>query len=161
MTTPRPALARLLRLIPAALALALALGSWAPAAHAKSQKKLRYTFEQVWSAAVRFLRVDEGFAIAEKDADAGYVIFTVAEDGKEFRGTLEIVRIDDDGVSALRLFLGIEDRPAYTEQGILDRLERKLRVELGSPPAPRRIPRPAPDDTGDGDGDGDDKRDAR
>src|SRR5690606_21975579 len=73
--------------------LALLAVLWPQPAAAKSQKKLRYTYEQVWPAALRFLRVDEGFTIVEKDAEAGYVLFEVAEDGKRFRGSLEIVRI--------------------------------------------------------------------
>lgn len=117
-------------------------------AAAKSQKKLAYTYEQVWPAAVRFLRVDEGFEIVEKDMDAGYVIFAVSEDGKRFRGSFEIVRVESDGRPGLLLLVGIEDRPSYMEQGILDRFEQKLRAELGSPrpPQPKPAPKPAPKD---------------
>lgn len=129
--------------------LALLAVLWPQPAAAKSQKKLRYTYEQVWPAALRFLRVDEGFTIVEKDAEAGYVLFEVAEDGKRFRGSLEIVRIHEhQDQPALRLLVGIEDRPSYMEQGILDRFERKLRAELGPPrlrkPAPE-APEPAPE----------------
>ena len=122
---------------------------WPATAAAKSQKKLAYTFEQVWSAAVRFLRVDEGFEIVEKDADAGYVIFTVSDDGKRFRGTMEIVRTGEKADQpGLLLLVGIEDRPAYMEQGILDRFEQKLRAELGSPRPPAPAPAPAPSPSG-------------
>jgi hypothetical protein len=131
----------------AALAVLLALGVslWSGPAAAKSQKKLAYAYEQVWPAAVRFLRVDEGFEIVEKDMDAGYVIFTVSDDGKRFRGTLEIVRTAEKADQpGLLLLVGIEDRPAYMEQGILDRFEQKLRAELGSPrPPPKPAPAPA------------------
>jgi hypothetical protein len=115
-----------------------------PAA-AKSQKKLGYAYEQVWSAAIRFLRVDEGLEIAEKDMDAGYVLFVVAEDGKRFRGSLEIVRVTDErNQPGLLLIVGIEGRPDYMEQGILDRFETKLRAELGSPRPARPTPAPTP-----------------
>jgi hypothetical protein len=121
--------------------LALGMGLWPGPAAAKSQKKVSYSYEQVWPAAVRFLRVDEGFEITEKDVEAGYVIFVVAEDGKRFRGSMEIVRISGkDEPPALLLLIGIEDRPEYMEQGILDRFEQKLRAELGAP----RPVRPAP-----------------
>ena len=127
-----------------ALAALMAVGLWPGLAAAKSQKKLAYTYEQVWSTAVRFLRVDEGFEIVEKDMDAGYVIFTVSEDGKRFRGALEIVRTGEkDGPPGLLLLVGIADRPAYMEQGILDRLEQKLRAELGAPRPAKPAPAPA------------------
>jgi hypothetical protein len=125
----------------------LALGAllWPLPAAAKSQKKLGYAYEQVWSAAIRFLRVNEGFEIAEKDADAGYVLFVVSEDGKRFRGSLEIVRVTDErNQPGLLLIVGIEGRPEYMEQGILDRFEMKLRAELGSPRPARPTPAPAP-----------------
>lgn len=141
-----PARARIGALITAGL-LALGASLWPLPAAAKSQKKLAYAYEQVWSAAIRFLRVNEGFEIAEKDVDAGYVIFVVAEDGKRFRGSLEIVRVTDErNQPGLLLIVGIEGRPEYMEQGILDRFEMKLRAELGSPRPPRPTPAPAPEE---------------
>jgi hypothetical protein len=108
------------------LAVLMAVGLWPGSAAAKAQKKLAYSYEQVWSAAVRFLRVDEGFEIVEKDMDAGYVIFTVSEDGKRFQGALEIVRMGEkEEPSGLLLLVGIADRPEYMEQGILDRFGRR------------------------------------
>jgi hypothetical protein len=129
---------------PGALALAVLLavgvGLWPGPAAAKSQKKLAYAYEQVWPAVVRFLRVDEGFEIIEKDADAGYVIFTVSDDGKRFRGSMELVRTGEkEDQPGLLLLVAIEDRPEYMEQGIIERFEQKLRAELGSP----RPPKPA------------------
>ena len=119
----------------------------ARSAHAKadkSQRTVRYTYEQVWPAAIRFLRIDVGLEIIEKDADAGYVLFLLKEEGKEFRGSLELVRIkDDQDMPALRMLMSIEDRPSYMELGLLDRLERKLRAELGSPPDKPASPPPA------------------
>ena len=114
-------------------------------AHAKSQRVVRYSFEQVWPAAIRFLRVDSGLEILERDAEAGYVLFELSEENKRFRGALELVRIvDDRDRPALRMILHIEDRPSYMELALLKRLERKLRDELGPPrePAPKPKPRP-------------------
>jgi hypothetical protein len=116
----------------------LGMVTWPGEAAAKADKVVRYAYEQVWPAAVRFLRLDEGLEVVEKDAEAGYVIFELSEEGKRFRGALELVRIrDDNGQPALRLIVRIEDRPSYMELGILERLERKLRSELGPPPEPR------------------------
>jgi hypothetical protein len=91
---------------------------------------------------VRFIRVDERLKIVEKDADAGYVLFELHEEKKTFRGSLEIATILEDGRSYTRFVVTVEDRPAYLEVGMLQRLEHKLRVELGSPsPAPSLKPK--------------------
>ena len=133
----------------ARLALVLALCAVAPgSAAARSEKTVVYAAAKVFPAAVRFLRVDEGVTITEKDADAGYVMFELAQDGKTFPGALELVVTESSGRAAVRLVLRIEDRPSYVEVAMLERLERKLRAELGSeapvPPKPAPAPPPPP-----------------
>ena len=126
-----------------ALSIVVALVAGAGSAAAKTERSASYSFEQVWPTAVRHLRVDEGFTIVEKDADVGYVVFEVKEEGKAFSGTLEVVRQKDQaGRAAVRLVLRIGDRPAYMEAGVLDRMLDKLRKEYGEPPDPPAEPRP-------------------
>jgi hypothetical protein len=118
------------------LAATLAAGVAAPA-WARSEKTLAYQRAEVWPAAVRFLVVDERVKVTEKDADAGYVLFELRDDGKLFRGSLEVMTIVRDGRSVVRFVLQIADRPSWLEIAMLTRLETKLRAELGSPsPAP-------------------------
>jgi hypothetical protein len=120
------------------LALLLATG----VAEARSEKSLAYPREQAWAAAVRFLRVDAKLKITEKDADAGYVIFELHEEKKTFRGSLEVVDTVKDGRHLVRFVLTIEDRPEYVEIELLNKLELKLRAELGAPaPAPTVAPK--------------------
>ena len=93
---------------------------------------------------MRFLIVDEHVKITDKDADAGYVLFELRDDGKPFRGSLEVMTVVRDGRSHVRFVLRIEDRPSWLEIAMLARLETKLRTELGSPaPAPTK-PEPPP-----------------
>ncbi len=116
-----------------ALALLLATSS----AHARSEKTVAYPREPAWAAAVRFIRINAGFKVLEKDADAGYVIFELKEENKTFRGSLELVETTKDNRKLLRFVMTIEDRPAWVEEELLTKLERKLRAELGTPaPAP-------------------------
>lgn len=139
------------RLVALAAAAALLVAFAAPAA-AKTSRRASYDYERVWPAAVRFLRIDEGLKLVEKDADAGYVLFELEEEGKTFRGALEIIRRKDSvGRDAVELVLHIEDRPSYMEYGILDRLMDKLRTELGQPkrPPPREPKKPEPEPDGD------------
>jgi hypothetical protein len=126
-------------LVVAALAIAAT-----PHADARTEKVVGWTQAKVFPAAVRFLRVDEGVKIVEKDADAGYVLFELKDEGKVFPGALELVTVEKDGVERVKLVLRIEDRPEYMEAGMLERLERKLRDELGPPPR-REAPKPPPE----------------
>jgi hypothetical protein len=118
----------------------------ASVAEARSEKTLAYPRDQAWAAAVRFVRVDEQLKIIEKDADAGYVLFELHEDGRTFRGPLEVVDILKDGHHEIRFVVSIEDRPSWVEIQMLDRLERKLRAELGEPDEPPPPPKKKPDD---------------
>jgi hypothetical protein len=131
-STDRPPLA--LPLL--ALALLVTTGL-AGSAEARSEKTLAYPRDQAWPTAVRFLVVDEHLRITEKDAESGYVLFELREEGRVFRGSLEVVTVSRDGRTAVRFVLQIADRPSWLEIAMLTRLERKLRAELGSPtPAP-------------------------
>jgi len=124
--------------------LALLLASLAPRpAVAQSDVTVAYPVAKVFPTAVRFLRLDEHLTIVEKGVDAGYVMFELDQDGKTFPGALELVVTESSGRPAVRLMLRIEDRPSYVERAMLERLERKLRAELGSEPPAVRPPPPA------------------
>ena len=102
-------------------------------AHARSEKTLAYPREPAWAASVRFLRINAGLKVIEKDAEAGYVIFEFKEEKKTFRGSLELIEVEKDGRKVLRFVMTIEDRPSWVEIELLTKLERKLRAELGTP----------------------------
>lgn len=129
----------------AAFVLAVSL---APAlAVARSERTVGYQADKVWPTAVRFLRVDEGAKITDKDADAGYVMFELVDEGKTYTGALELVIADDESGPRVTIVIRIEDRPAYLETAMLARLEKKIRADLGSEPArkpPPVKPKPAP-----------------
>ena len=110
-------------------------------ASARSEKTLAYPRDPAWAASVRFLRVNAGLKVIEKDADAGYVIFEFKEDKKTFRGSLELIEVVKDGRKLIRFVMTIEDRPQWVEIELLTKLERKLRDELGTP-----TPTPTPKD---------------
>jgi hypothetical protein len=96
-------------------------------------KPLAYAREAVWSTAVRFLAVDEGAKLGDRDADAGYVMFELKDAGKTYRGSLEVVGVVVDGNPSVKFVVTLVDRPPYMELAMLKRLEIKLRNELGSP----------------------------
>ena len=126
------------------LAFALVVAA-ARGAEARAEKTLAYPRDQAWAAAVRFLVVDEHVKVTDKDGDAGYVVFELKDDGKTWRGSLELVAIDQDGRKAVRFVVQLADRPSWLEVEMLARLERKLHAELGSPtPAPAKKKDDAP-----------------
>jgi hypothetical protein len=108
-------------------------------AAAKSERTVHHAFDKVWPTAIRHLAVEEGHDIVAKDADVGYVKFVVKDDGKEFKGALELIKgVDSSDNPVTRLVLRIEDRPTYMESGILTRmvekLERERREDRRGPP---------------------------
>ncbi len=142
-----------MRRLLASLLLVVTLGGFALA---RSEKTLAYTRESVWPTAVRFLVVDEHVKVIDKDPDAGYVLFEIKDDGRTFRGSLEVMTVVRDKRTSVRFILQIEDRPDWMEVSMLQRLERKLRAELGTPapaptdpkePPPKDMPRDMPRDT--------------
>jgi len=110
-------------------ALLVLLVAWLLAwpASAKTTRDLSYTYDRVWPALVRFLRVDEKLKVTEKDADAGYVLFELADGKRTFPGAAELSKTTDDlGRPSVHLTIKISDRPAYMEAGIADRFAEKI-----------------------------------
>lgn len=134
----------------------------APAA-ARSQRDLPWTLSQTWTAAIRLLRLDLEFPITERDQDAGFILFQYVDGEHRTPGSLEIVeRPLPDGRAGVRVVLTLSAQPSYIELHVIDRLERKLRDEVGEPLAPRPTrPTPPPreeeedrDEAPEGDGEG-------
>jgi len=129
-----------MRRILVSLVLLVSVPAWG-----RSERTLSYLRDQAWPTAVRFLVVDEGAKLVEKDADAGYVLFELRDEGKLYRGSLEVLTTTQDGRANVRFVLNLIDRPSWMEVAMLKRLEAKLRAELGSP-TPPPTPKEAPKD---------------
>jgi hypothetical protein len=130
----------------AVLILILLLLAAAPAA-ARTARDLSYSYDRVWPALLRFLRVDEKVKVTEKSEEAGYVLFDLTDGKRTFPGAAELSRTtDSSGRPAVHVTVKIEDRPSYMEMGLLDRLADKLHDELGDPPQPPPAVSPSPPD---------------
>ena len=81
------------------------------------------------------LRVDFESPITEKDKDSGYFLFTYADAGKQLPGSVEVIKVMDNGNETVRVVVQLPALPTYVEQMMLDRLGRKLGLEYGQPPA--------------------------
>jgi hypothetical protein len=109
-------------------------------------KLLAYRGEQVWPTAVRFIVVDQRAKVLDKDPDAGYVLFELVDDGKVYRGSLELLTFTTESGTNVRFVISLVDRPNWMEIAMLTRLEQKLRAELGAPNPPKPKPKQPPKD---------------
>lgn len=125
--------------------LVLGLVALAPrVAHAEVVRNVSYPLERVWPVALRLLRVDLKLQIVERDREAGFILFDYVDDGKTWRGAVQLGAMTDaKGREGTRISIKIEARPSYLEDALLTRLEQKIREELGDPAPPP--PKPAPD----------------
>jgi len=130
--------------VPAVSAFVLTLFA-ATVADARSTQPVPYPAPDIWATSIRFLRVDRGFPIREKDESAGYILFDYLDSGRSYRGALELIPAADvDGRVGAQVVVSIPDLPRRYETGLLDRLAAKIRDERG-PPAPRgKAPDAAP-----------------
>ncbi len=113
-----------------ALAL-VALLTWPSLAVAKKSDNFGHSYDQVWRAAVRLIRVDQGYAIRDRDESIGYMLFDYQDDGRSYPGSIELIRIEENGVELVRVAIQIPAMPGYIERMLLDKLARKLVNEYG------------------------------
>ena len=119
-------------------------------ASARSSSDVGWAVAQVFPVALRFVRVDRGCKVTDKDPDAAYISFECeGEPGKPARhGALELY-LPDSG-RGTRVQLSLSDEPRYVELRFLELFERKLKEEKGAAPPPptARPASPPPPDAG-------------
>ena len=108
--------------------------------HAKKTADFRHTYDRVWGAAIRLIRVDQGYAIKDRDEAVGYFLFDYRDDGRMYPGSVELVRIEDQGGGPIRAVIQIPAMPSYIERMLLDKLRKKLIDEYGEPAPPPKTP---------------------
>lgn len=125
----------------------------AASASARLSEEYTYTYDQLWRASVRLIAVDFRFPITERDPEIGYLLFTYRDEGREYSGSLELVRTEGPyGGQQVRVVIQVASMPTYVERMLLDRLDRKLGDDYGQPPSARRPPPPPAEDDEEGDG---------
>jgi hypothetical protein len=128
---------------------AVVIGLTALGADARSTYESPYGYDRTWNAALRLVRVDNGWKITEKDDGSGYILFEYRspESTKASAGSLELVR-PPDAESAVSVLAQLPQMPRYHEQVLLDALASKMRREYGDPPAHKKSPAKAEADAG-------------
>src|SRR2546430_15376309 len=115
------------------LVLVVDLGfTWNMPAEARAQTDLPYAVAEAFSTALRFVRVDRGCKVVDKDAEAAFVAFECDDGGKVKRGSLELFKVP----AGVRMQVTLGDDTHGTELRWLELFERKLRDERGTPTPP-------------------------
>ncbi|MEM8607146.1 MAG: hypothetical protein AAGF92_08575 [Myxococcota bacterium] len=110
------------------------------AVSAKKTDQYQHRYDQVWRAAVRLIRVDQGYPIRDRDESIGYLLFDYKDDGRSYPGSVEVIRVEDQGKDAVRVAIQIPAMPGYIERMLLDKLQKKLVNEYGEPERPTPKP---------------------
>lgn len=132
----------------AALVLAGVL-STTSSVEARAEADSDWSKAQTFSGALRYLRVDLGYEVVEKDPDAAYLMFRYAPAGRRdpANGSIEIVEVK----GRVKLYVQLPQMPTYHEVVLRDGLLKKLRSEYGAPPKrPDPAPKKPPADAGAG-----------
>ncbi|MBN2342671.1 MAG: hypothetical protein JXX29_16630 [Deltaproteobacteria bacterium] len=124
------------------VAMVMGFGSMSQAA---ISKELTYSEDTVWRCAVRFLRVDSGYKILEKDKETGYLLFEYAENGATYNGSFEVLKRVVNNHEVVRVQVNLHGQPKYMESLLFNKLEKKLKNEYGMAPAPKYVGPPTED----------------
>ena len=125
----------------AAMATSLVCWTW-DVASAKVSYPCPYSLSQTYSAALRLLRVDNGYTVTERDPEAAYIMFDYSSPESGTRvtpGAIEMVPRGD----AVMVVVKLPQMPRYHEDVLLNALKRKLESEYGEPTKPSK---PKPDE---------------
>ena len=117
------------------LALAAVLSSTGAAARFEADSD--YSKAQTYNAALRYVRVDLGYEVVEKDPEVGYVLFRYEPPGRKnnpTNGSIEVV----ESKERVKIVIQLPQMPTYHETTLRDGLLKKLRTEYGEPPKKKK-----------------------
>ena len=135
-------LPRVLRKVPAVAGMVAA-----PLALIENRRVLSYPIDQVWPTAIRYLRIDRGFEITDRDQEAGYLLFQFPLEGKRIgSGSLEMFATEDAaGRASVSISVNTGAGPVHLPNSILDGVAAKVRAERGQPLPPPKPDAPPPE----------------
>lgn len=117
-----------------------------PLALIENRRVLSYPIEQVWPTAIRYLRIDRGFKVTDRDEAAGYMLFEFPLDGgRTGNGSVEMFATEDSsGRPSVSLAVNTGAGPVHLPNAVLDGIAAKVRSERGQPVAPPKPDQPPP-----------------
>ncbi len=121
----------------AATLLVLAAVLSSTGASARVEADSDYSKAQTYNAALRYVRVDLGYEVVEKDPEVGYVLFRYEPPGRKNNptsGSIEVV----ESKERVKIVIQLPQMPTYHETTLRDGLLKKLRAEYGEPPRKKK-----------------------
>jgi hypothetical protein len=117
-----------------------------PFALIENRRILSYPMDQVWTTTIRYLRIDRGFDVTDRDEQAGYMLFEFPLDGdRSGRGSIEMFPLKDAaGRPSVSIAVNTGAGPLHLPNAILDGVAAKVRAERGQPAAPPKHDPPPP-----------------
>lgn len=117
-----------------------------PFALIENRRVLSYPLEQVWPTAIRYLRIDRGFEVTDRDEEAGYMLFEFPVDGGRIgSGSVEMFATEDAaGRPSVSVAVNTGAGPVHLPNSILDGIAAKVRAERGQPVDPPKQEQPPP-----------------
>jgi hypothetical protein len=114
----------------------------------ENRRMLSYPIDHVWPTAIRYLRIDRGFEITDRDRDAGYLLFEFPLEEKRIgSGSVEMfAAVDASGRASVSIGVNTGAGPVHLPNSILDGIAAKVRAERGqpAPPPPPKQEEPPP-----------------
>lgn len=109
------------------------------------KRVLPYPIEHVWPTAVRYLRVDRGYTIVDRDPESGYILFDFQLSGGTVgHGAVELFSSSDPrGRPGAHVHVSTDAGPAHLPFTLLEGIAKKIKSERG-PPQPPAQPAPKP-----------------
>ncbi|MBI3207127.1 MAG: hypothetical protein IT377_08050 [Polyangiaceae bacterium] len=101
-------------------------------ASARVEADSDYSKAQTYNGALRYVRVDLGYEIVEKDPDVGYFLFRYEPPGRKnapTSGSIEVI----ESKERVKVVVQLPQMPTYHETTLRDGLMKKLRTEYGEP----------------------------
>ncbi|HSC87322.1 MAG TPA: hypothetical protein VLC09_08640, partial [Polyangiaceae bacterium] len=100
-------------------------------ARARVQHSTGYSKSQTFNGALRFIRIDHGYKVTEKDAENGYLLFEYKTSSAEpTTGSVEVIEQEEGVLVVVQLAKMPEHHERYLAEGLL----AKLRSDYGEPP---------------------------
>ena len=130
----------------AGLLVVAAITMTALGADAKSSYESPYGFEPTWNAALRLVRVDNGWNVTEKDEAGGYLLFAhkSADRAKATPGSLELVR-GQSADAPIRVVVQIPEMPPVSRASTYRRALREDAPRVRRPALAQSFPAQAPE----------------
>jgi len=99
---------------------------------------LPYPVDQIWPATLRYLRVDRGFAVVDRDREGGFILFEfpVGVD-RVARGSVEFIEKEDvSGRPSAQVQVSTEGGATHLPFSLLEGIAAKVKTERGGPAPP-------------------------